>query len=374
MILDELDRSAFSGKLNSAFEKFKDTRKDALDLLSKQRSVIVYSFGTRGLDFAYQLRNAGIDCFIFDNSKQAVERAAADGFKTTSDLTLDLPVIVAAGQNQLSILSGLTRPAYSLAEGLYAFDLFNQYDKARLFSETIPTIADELYLVYRRLEPFCRQDFLDVLLYRASLDVKYLASGRKPVSQMWKPPAAVSGIRSFCDVGAYDGDSLISMKAVFPELESTFSVEPNPDLVLKIEDAAEKSGLKNRIFVGAAWSHKTSLNCRVLPNGMMTITEDVTGTIDADALDNVTSPQQYDYIKFDVEGAEAPALEGAKSLLRGSSCIAVASYHLPNDLVDIPNRVSRILGPESESEWRCAFHHYSECFDDSIFYFHRASQ
>ncbi len=369
-----LDQNEFSDRLHEASTHFLDNRQASLELLGKEKSVIVYSFGTKGSDLARQFRSAGIECFVFDNAKEAVEKAAAEGFKTTSNLALDLPLIVAAGQNQLSILSGLTRPAYSLAEGLYAFDLINAYGKARLFTEMLPMRVDELFLVYRRLDPICREDFLNVLLYRASLDVRHIASTRKPVSQMWTPPPAISSIHSFCDVGAYDGDTLAGMKAIFPGLESTLAVEPNPEMVSSIGAVAKRNGLSNQVFVGAAWSHKTKLNCYVLPNGMMAVTEDATGAIDADALDNITSLQHFDYVKFDVEGAEAPALEGAKSLLRGSRCIAIASYHLPGDLVDIPNHVGAILGSDWESEWRCAFHHYSECFDDSIFYFYREKE
>lgn len=374
MIPNKLDQNSFAGKLYAAFENFKENREALLTLLSKEKSVIVYSYGTRGLDLANQLRKAGIDCLVFDNSRDAVDRAAADGFKTTSDINVDLPLIVAAGQNQLSILSGLTRPAYSLAECLYAFDLINQCEKARRFSETIPAKIEELYQIYCRLDSFCRQGFLDVLLYRVSLDVSHIAPTRKPLSQMFVPPAAIRTITSFCDVGAFDGDTLVSMKAAFPGLKSAFAVEPNPALASKIQAAAQNNKLECRVFAGAAWSHKTRLSCRVLENGMMVITEDATGSIDADALDNIISSEHYDYVKFDVEGAEERALKGARSLLRSSYCIGIAGYHLPNDLLDIPNNISAILGSEYETEWRCAFHHYSECFDDSIFYFYRAPE
>lgn len=373
MRFDGLDQSTFAGELNAAYEGFKTYREKSLDSLSKNKSVIVYSFGSKGKELSSQLRSAGVECIIFDNSSSAVDRATGDGFQTTSNINLDLPLIVAAGQNQWSILSGLTRSAYSLAEGLYAYDLVHAFGKAREFSKIIPETTDELYQIYKQLGRSSRQEFLDILLFRASLDVRHIVSTRKPVSEMYIPPAALGAIRSFCDVGAYDGDTLTILKAAFPRLESTFAVEPNPDLVSRIEAAAKRGGLENKIFVGAAWSHKTKLNCQVFPNGMMAISEDVSGTIDADSLDNITSLQHYDYVKFDVEGAEAAALKGAQFLLRDSRCIAIAAYHLPMDLVDIPKDVSMTLGEDSASEWRCDFHHYSECFDDSIFYFYRAN-
>jgi FkbM family methyltransferase len=374
MTIDIPSYDTFSGTLHAAFANFENNRRAELDQLSKQRSVIVYSYGIRGWDLANQLRLAGVECVIFDNSKAAVARAVADGFAATSDVMLDLPVIVAAGQNQLSILSGLTRPAYTLAEGLYAYDLINQCERARKFSEVIPGITARLYQLYTRLDPSCREDLLNVLRFRISLDVRHIAPTRKPVSQMWTPPAAVRAIQSFCDVGAYDGDTLISMKALFPGLKSTFAVEPNADLVASIEAAAQKGALKNRTFAGAAWSHKTRLSCKVYPNGMMVITEDTSGTIEADALDNLVGQERYDYVKFDVEGAEAPSLKGAHALLQNAKCIAVASYHLPSDLVDIPDHIAMVLGAGYATEWRCAFQHYSECFDDSIFYFYRVSE
>ncbi len=373
MTVSDLSHDEFRGKLRAAHRDFQDQREKLLDALSKETSVILYSFGNKGRDLAFKLRDIGVSCVIYDNAKHAVESAKAEGFEVTSNLTLPLPLIVAAGQNQLSILSELARPAYSLVEGYYAFDLISAYGRARLFTESTLAALNELFHVYQGLDPSSREEFLSVLLYRASLNVKYIASTRKPVSHMWIPPAAVTAIRSYCDVGAYDGDTLTSMKAAFPTLEYTFAVEPNLDFASKIAAAARNAKLENRIYSGAAWSHKAKLNCRSLSNGMMVITEDTAGAIDADALDNITSLQQYDYVKFDVEGAEAPAISGAQSLLQHARCISVATYHLPMDLTDIPSHIWSILGNESSNSriWRCAFGHYSECFDDSIYYFFR---
>ena len=79
----------------------------------------------------------------------------------------------------------------------------------------------------------------------------------------------------------------------------------------------------------------------------------------------------YDYVKMDVEGSEAKVIAGGAETLRRARCIAVASYHLPGDLIDLPNLLCRLLRDEAASTWRLTFAHYSQSFDDSIFYLYR---
>ena len=368
---DTISAVDFAATMARASDALK-SREATLAELAKARNVLVYSFGACGKNLARQLRHAGINCVIFDNAKTAVAEAAAEGFETTATLDLDIPWLVAAGQNQLAILPTLPRPAYNLVEGLYAFDLVSSYGNARTFAHFLAERIDELYALYHGTEASCQNELLALLQFRASLDVRYLAARRTPVAQMWVPPEAVGGIESFCDVGAYDGDTLIQMKAAFPDLRSSFAVEPNADMVAKIEAVAARLGLDNRIFVGLAWNHATKLDVRTLPSGMMAVTESDTGAILADTLDHVTAPDSYEYVKFDVEGAEQAALQGGRNLLRNARCIAVACYHFSGDIIDIPQQLESVLGESSNAAWRRGFHHYSECFEDSIFYYYRS--
>lgn len=70
MVVDELGFNAFSAELHAAMVDRKENRETSLDLLSTEKSVIVYSYGARGRDAAQQLRKAGINCLLFDNSQR----------------------------------------------------------------------------------------------------------------------------------------------------------------------------------------------------------------------------------------------------------------------------------------------------------------
>ncbi len=346
-----------------------DAKRSTLDRLSQTRRVLVYSYGVRGQDLALQLRAADVDCVIFDNAPAVVARAALDGFETAASLDPALPTIIAAGQNQMEILTELGPDAFSLAEALYAFDLRNAYDRARAFTDTIPEQVDALFDQQQALSIDCRSDFLNVLLYRASLDVDYLRTTRRPLREMWTPPVGVASLRSFCDVGAYDGDTLRAMKALFPGLERSFTVEPNPELAGQIADTSRRLGLDNTHYVGGAWRRPARLAVTWLVDGVMAIAEDPSGDIEADTLDRLTGGAGYDLVKLDIEATEACALEGATALLRSAKCVAVAAYHLSGDLLDLPRQLRGILG--DDGGWRWAFRHYSQSFDDSIFYAYR---
>jgi FkbM family methyltransferase len=359
----------FLQALNAA-RAAREARLPRLAKLEGVREVLLYTYGTRGKDLALQLRAAGVRCVIYDNAEAARAAAAADGFEVTRDLGLDLPLIVAAGQNQIEILGELDREAYSLAEALYALDLRNAYGPAREFSDRVIADAERLFAIYRQIDVECRPAFLDVLLYRVSLDVHHLAH-RRPVGEMWRPPVSGLDIRSFCDIGAYDGDSLAATKAVFPQLTRSLTIEPNAAMAASIAAMAARIGVQNDNFTGVAWSHPTRLGARLIFNGMLVIEEDAAGDIQAETLDTLGDGAVYDYVKLDVEASEAAVIAGGIETLKRARCIAVASYHLPGDLMDLPAELRRVLGEAADTAWRLAFAHYSQSFDDSIFYLYR---
>ena len=66
-------------------------------------------------------------------------------------------------------------------------------------------------------------------------------------------------------------------------------------------------------------------------------------TVSTDTLDNLLHGRAVDYIKFDVEGAEAAALRGAAETIRAHRpALRVALYHRPEDLFALPLHLTAI--------------------------------
>ena len=70
---------------------------------------------------------------------------------------------------------------------------------------------------------------------------------------------------------------------------------------------------------------------------------------------------------MDIEGAEVPALKGSLRTLETGPDLAIAAYHRPDDLVQLP----AFLEKAGSTEARFALHvaHYSDCFHDTILYY-----
>lgn len=355
----------FNDRLKAAGAE-RQARAFALAALKDSPAAIVYSFGVRGRDLALQLRARGVRCSIFDNSEASRRRAVAEGFDLApSPNDEGLPLLIGAGQNQIEIMAQMTRPAYCLAEALYAMDLNNQYGRAQSFTDRVLEQAEALFAIYNRLDLQSAEIFLQVLEYRASLQPAKIAA-RRPMGEMWRPPMTGMNIASFCDIGAYDGDSLRATKALFPELRRSFTLEPNPDLEASISASATQLGIRNSHYVGAAWDSDTRLDARESANGMLVIKEDTEGSVAAKPLDALLGDATFDFIKMDVEGSEARVMEGGRKVLQAAHCVAVAAYHLPDDLISLTARMDTI-----RPDWNIAFAHYSQSFDDSILYFWR---
>lgn len=356
----DLDEQAFVDHLSKAAADLQ-TKQERLRQLRAADRLILYGFGTRGQALARQLTAAGIHTVIHDSNPEARGAAAAAGYEVAATVPENLPLVIAAAQNQMVLLRRYPR-AYSLVECLHALNQVNQCAPAPEFSAVIGEHARDLYAVYQALDVESRKAFLHVLRFRASLDVFCLEGVRQPLEAMWRLPIPQVRIESLCDGGAYDGDTVRAL-APLTALRRVLAIEPNPALQAKIAESAGRFGIELHSYGGGLWSRRTRLKATELLGGMVAVEEDPEGDIPADALDNIAE-DPYDYVKFDVEGAEEMAMDGARRVLAEASVVALAAYHRPADIFRLPQRLLELKGGAGSLH----FAHYSECFDDSIFY------
>lgn len=156
----------------------------------------------------------------------------------------------------------------------------------------------------------------------------------------------------YVDLGAYTGDTVKSAVLKMKNLRRVYAFEPEARAYKKLSllaDGISTPAIKT--YNAAAWDESrpvefvaasgrgSSADARGHKDARRTV-------VDAAALDDVDdiARDRVDYIKFDVEGAEARALRGASGIITGSRPIlCVSVYHRTGDLLDIPELIDELF-------------------------------
>lgn len=183
-----------------------------------------------------------------------------------------------------------------------------------------------------------------IVAFRLGLDDAY-ASFRHELAQYFNPltlAALPARPLSYIDGGAYDGDSLRQLAACHP-IAQAYLFEPDPENYRKLTERLQASPFP--------------VHC--LPLGLMNAYQilsfaggqgeggNLSGSGDLHvacaALDELLPNTAIDFIELDVEGAEIPALQGARRLLEGHRpTLAISLYHRPDDLWAIPEALDSL--------------------------------
>lgn len=183
----------------------------------------------------------------------------------------------------------------------------------------------------------------DMIAFRLTGELRYLANAK----QMEEHLRLLSRpIRTALDCGAYTGDSARVMTEVL-QPETVIAAEPDP-----------RSFAKLRVYAAG------ETRCRIVPvhaavgaeNGeidFVTSGSRASGSggnagnraarrvktqpVPVRTVDDILAGQPADFLKFDVEGAEAAALAGAAETIRKyHPALAVSLYHRTEDLWELP--------------------------------------
>ncbi len=211
--------------------------------------------------------------------------------------------------------------------------------------EMCPPIAETAWLNSRLEDEQSKECLQAVLNARAKCDVRLLPD---PVVHQQYLPNDVPICRdevSFVDGGAYCGESLLNLQAGGMTFRNVMAFEPDLSNYSKLcSRMAEFSPTDSMPLVpcglGEA-SQVVSFRQDGLASGLTVDDGDATALfVPLDAIYH----RELTYIKLDVEGAEAAALKGARSLIATHRpAIEVSIYHRPEDLWMQPRLVDEML-------------------------------
>jgi FkbM family methyltransferase len=150
----------------------------------------------------------------------------------------------------------------------------------------------------------------------------------------------------FVDCGAYDGDTIAEFRRVSND-HFAHLVAFEPDSVnFSALQAAVNGDSRITLRPYATGGRRERLRFSNAGTGSH-ISPSGTCEIEAITLDEALGDLKPTYIKYDIEGSELDALDGAQETIsRHHPKLAVCVYHLPDDLWRIPLRLHELL-PDS---------------------------
>ena len=192
-----------------------------------------------------------------------------------------------------------------------------------------------------------RNCFTNYVNYKLTGDITYLENAESEPDDEF---SLLEGISDGCfiDLGAYYGDTLTRYLERFPAVKKAVAVEPERHSFKKLSECAKNLNgditcinalVGNRVGTEQV-SNSRGRGTRALPasNVKLKNTREINViTVDSLALDKVS------FIKFDVEGSESDALEGAaETIKRDRPIMKIACYHRSEDVFAIAKKVLEI--------------------------------
>jgi FkbM family methyltransferase len=147
----------------------------------------------------------------------------------------------------------------------------------------------------------------------------------------------------FIDCGAYDGDTIAQFRrASGDQFSQIVAFEPDPVNYAALQTSAGGDS-RIRLQPYATSARRETLRFSVAGTGSH-ISSSGTCEILATTLDEALHGIVPTYMKFDIEGSEPDALEGAReTITRHRPKMAVCLYHAPDHLWSIPLRLHEFL-------------------------------
>ncbi|NQV75651.1 MAG: FkbM family methyltransferase, partial [Bacteroidetes bacterium] len=173
---------------------------------------------------------------------------------------------------------------------------------------------------------------LDILSFRLGLNINYggFRHSDKPYFNQLTLPNLNDKKIVYVDCGAYNGDTLAEISKEV-NISHAWLFEPDAQNFSDLVDNIKKMQVNaSCIPCGVSDKHEILTFSGGGEGGA--ISESGSQRIVTVALDQLLPVGKIDFLKLDIEGAEARALRGSKELIgRSRPVIALSLYHLPND-------------------------------------------
>ena len=261
------------------------------------------------------------------------------------------------GQNPIVLLSF----ASSLPD---VIELFKKVaSECEMYAPDVPVFGETLFTmeffnenrsrfdaVYNMLcDEESKRIYQNVICYKLSGNISYLFDSESDKERVYNDLLDCKSIKSYLDLGAYNGDTIREMLRYNPQLESAIALEPDARNFRKLNEYAQNvANCEVKCINAGAWCENTTLlfdasgnrNAGIVSRGNIVSKIKEVNVV---SVDSVLNGESVDYIKYDVEGSEKEALLGSAQTIREHAPkLLVSLYHRSEDMFALPELVKEL--------------------------------
>lgn len=190
--------------------------------------------------------------------------------------------------------------------------------------------------------------FDHIIKYKLTGDLSYLTAIENDPDESFGAILPCKEFGVAVDLGAYNGDSARALLPYATNLQTLYALEPDARNYRKLCAYAESEDRCKLVPLQcAAWSEDTVLRFDASGNrnagaaqntsSVLQVRSNKVVEVQARSVDSVLAGAECDYIKFDVEGSEAEALQGCRATIaKYAPALLVSCYHRSEDLYALP--------------------------------------
>lgn len=317
-------------------------------LASEKRPIVVYGMGNGADKLIERFAKYGITISDFFASDGFVRGHTFHGMRVKSfseirETYSDFVIVLSFASNRAEVIDMLT--AIDEAHEMYVPDMpvaGEEYFDREFYN----THYGEILEAYSHLsDEDSKNAYANIINYKLTGKMRYIMDAYSTKEELYSE-LSEREVRAYVDAGAYNGDTAKEAIAYFDKLESIVAIEPDPKNYKKLLKFSEAQEVPRIQTVNAAVWHSTgdgefsssgNRNSSISSTMSYEHKDTDVALISIDSLG--LSP---DFIKYDVEGAEFEALEGAEeTILRSHPTLLVSLYHRSRDIFAIPNYLAR---------------------------------
>lgn len=231
---------------------------------------------------------------------------------------------------QMSLEGEFYSPTVPVAgKGLFTYSYVKEYDAE--FDKAYNILCDDK----------SKSDFIDVINFKISGKTEYLFESMYEKELLYKEILHLEDDETIIDLGAYDGDTIREfLKATDGRYKKIIAFEPDEKNFKKLLRKTEELENIERYNLGA-WDKEETLF--FAKKGGRNSRKDESGIpVNFNSVDNIVN-EKVTFLKMDIEGAEAKALDGAKKTIKKYlPKLYICAYHRNEDTWLLPQKIKEL--------------------------------